>query len=104
MFFIFIFFFVFVSCSTEEVDIGQVFARVGDKTLTKKDIGELKKKGLVSEGSVSHLVNSWVRKTLLYEAAINSNLDKDEVLVKKSGGSVYPIVRNVNCFYYIIFL
>jgi len=83
MFFIFIVFFVFVSCSTKEVDAGQVFARVGDKTLTSKDVGELKEKGLVSEGSVSHLVNSWVKKTLLYEAAINSNLDKDEVLLKK---------------------
>ncbi len=83
MFFIFIVFFVFVSCSTKEVDVGQVFARVGEKTLTKKDVGELKKKGLVSEGSVSHLVNSWVKKTLLYEAAINLSLDKDEVLIKK---------------------
>ena len=83
MFFVFIIFFVFVSCSTEGVDAEQVFARVGDKTLTKKDVGELKKKGLVSEGSVSHLVNSWVKKTLLYEAAINSNLNKDEVLIKK---------------------
>ena len=83
MFFIFIISFIFVSCSTEEVGTGQVFARVGERTLTKEDVRDMKKRGLVSEGSISHLVNSWVEKTLLYEAAINSNLDKDKALEKK---------------------
>ena len=83
MFFIFIISFIFVSCSIEEGNTGKVFARVGEKTLTKEDVIEMKKRGLVSEGSVSHLVNSWVEKTLLYEAAINSNLDKDQTLEKK---------------------
>ena len=79
MFFIIVFFFVFISCSSEKDDVGQVFARVGERTLTKKDISEMKKRGLVSESSVSNLVTRWVEKTLLYEAAINSSLDKDEV-------------------------
>ena len=83
MFFIFIVFFVFVSCSIEKDVVGEVFARVGEKTLTKKEVGEMKKRGLVSEESVSNLVNGWVEKTLLYEAAINLNLDKDEFLAKK---------------------
>ena len=83
MFFIFIISFIFVSCSIEDGNTGKVFARVGEKTLTKEDVIEIKKRGLVSEGSVSHLVNSWVEKTLLYEAAINSNLDKDQTLEKK---------------------
>ena len=83
MFFIFVVFFIFVSCSTEERNIGEVFARVGEKTLTKKEVVEMKKVGLVSEGSVSNLVNNWVEKTLLYEAAKNASLDKDEVLIKK---------------------
>ncbi len=83
MFFIFIVFFVFISCSTEKGGEGEVFARVGEKTLTKNDISEMKKRGLISEGSISNIVNSWVEKTLLYNAAINTSLDKDIALVKK---------------------
>ena len=83
MSFIFIVFFIFISCSKEEERPKEVFARVGDKTLTKKDVVDLKKKGLVSGGSVSNLVNSWVEETLLYEAAKNLNLDKDGFLIKK---------------------
>ena len=41
MFFILIISFVFVSCSTEEGSTGQVFARVGEKKLTKEDIKEM---------------------------------------------------------------
>ena len=83
MFFIFIVFFIFISCSTEKEDVELVFARVGGKILTKKDITEMKKKNLISEGSLSSLVNRWVEKTLLYEAAKNIGLDKDGVLAKK---------------------
>ena len=80
MFFIIIFFFVFISCSSEKDDGGQVFARVGEKKLTKKDVIDMKKVGLVNEESISNLVNNWVKKTLLYNAAINTSLDKDIVL------------------------
>ena len=83
MSFIFIVFFIFVSCSNNGEEPEEVFARVGNKTLTKKDLVEMKKVGLVSEGSISNLVNNWVEKTLLYNAAINTNLDKDIVLAKK---------------------
>ena len=83
MSFVFIVFFIFISCSNEGKEAEEVFARVGEKTLTKKDVVEMKKAGLVSEGSISNLVNGWVEKTLLYNAAINSNLDKDVVLAKK---------------------
>ena len=83
MSFIFIIFFIFVSCSNNGEEPEEVFARVGEKTLTKKDMVEMKKAGLVGEGSVSNLVNNWVKKTLLYNAAINTNLDKDIVLAKK---------------------
>jgi hypothetical protein len=41
--FIFIVFFVFISCSNEEKEPKEVFARVGKKTLTKKDVVEMKK-------------------------------------------------------------
>lgn len=83
MSFIFIVFFIFISCSNSGEEPEEVFARVGDKILTKKDLVDMKKRGLVSEGSVSNIVNSWVEKTLLYNAAINTNLDKDVVLAKK---------------------
>jgi len=83
MSFIFIVFFVFISCSVEKKESEEVFARVGKKTLTKKDVLEMKKAMLVSEKSISNLVNKWVEKTLLYNAAINTNLDKDVVLAKK---------------------
>ena len=83
MSFIFVVFFIFISCSSEGEEAEEVFARVGDKKLTKKDVVAMKKSGLVSEGSVSHLVNRWIEKMLLYEAAINSNLNKDMFLIKK---------------------
>ena len=83
MFFVFIVLFVFISCSTEAEKPEYIFARVGEKTLTKEDVVEMKKRGLVSEGSVSNLVNRWVEKTLLYEASKNLKLDKDETLLKK---------------------
>ena len=83
MFFIFIVFFIFVSCSSNGEEPEEVFARVGDNILTKKDLVDMKKVGLVSEESVSNLVNTWVEKTLLYNAATNINLDKDVVLAKK---------------------
>ena len=80
---IFIVFFIFISCSSDGEKPKEVFARVGEKTLTKEDVRDMKKRGLVSEGTVLHLVNRWIEKTLLYEAAKNSSLDKDEVLIKK---------------------
>ena len=64
MFFIFIVFFIFVSCSNNGEEPKEVFARVGDKTLTKKDLVEMKKAGMVREGSVSNLDNGWVEKPL----------------------------------------
>ena len=83
MFFVFVFLFVFVSCSTEKSAPEDVFARVGEKTLTKSDIVKMKEGGVSHEGSLSNLVNLWVEKTLLYNAAINTNLDKDRLLQKK---------------------
>ena len=83
MFFIFIFFFVFISCSTEKGVPEETFARVGEKTLTKKDIVKMKKKGVFYKGSLSNVVNLWVEKTLLHNAAINTNLDRDEILREK---------------------
>ena len=83
MFFVFVFLFVFVSCSTEKSAPEDVFARVGEKTLTKSDIVKMKEGGVSQEGSLSNLVNIWVEKTLLYNAAINTNLDKDRLLQKK---------------------
>ena len=39
--------------------------------------------GLVSSNSIKHFTNKWVKKTLLYEAALNANLDKDRLLIEK---------------------
>ena len=83
MSFVFIIFFIFISCSNEGEEPKEVFARVGEKTLTKKDVVDMKKMGLINEESISNLVNNWVEKTLLYNAAINTSLDKDIVLAKK---------------------
>ena len=41
MSFIFIVFFIFVSCSNNGEEPEEVFARVGNKTLTKKDLVEM---------------------------------------------------------------
>jgi len=80
--FLIIVLFVF-SCSKnleEEVDI---YARVGSTVLTKKDVLNIKKEGLVDQTLIKNTIESWVEKTILYEEAINNGLDKDLFLLKK---------------------
>lgn len=71
------------SCSSSKTPEEEVFARVGDKVLTKKSIIDKTGGGLVNSNSVLHFTNKWVKKTLLYEAALNANLDKDRFLIEK---------------------
>jgi hypothetical protein len=71
------------SCSSNEGLEEEVFARVGDEVLIKKNIIDKTGGGMVSSNSVLHFTNKWVKKTLLYEAALNANLDKDKLLIEK---------------------
>ena len=66
MVFLFLFLFFFFSCTKSTEEVVDVYARVGEKVLTKKDLLEIKKDGLVEQHSIRHLVESWVEKTLFY--------------------------------------
>ena len=83
MVFLFLFLFLFFSCTKNTEEVVDVYARVGESVLTKKDVLEMKKEGLVEQHSIRHLVESWVEKTLFYNEAVNINLDKDKTLLNK---------------------
>ena len=83
MVFLFLFLTLFISCTKSTGEVVDVYARVGETILTKKDVLEMKKEGLVEQHSIKHLVKSWVEKTLFYNEAVNVNLDKDRTLLNK---------------------
>ena len=83
MVFLFLFLFLFISCTKSTEEVVDVYARVGETILTKKEVLEMKKEGLVEQHSIRHLVDSWVEKTLFYNEAININLDNDKTLLNK---------------------
>ena len=74
---------LFISCTKSTEEVVDVYARVGETILTKKEVLEMKKEGLVEQHSIRHLVESWVEKTLFYNEAVNINLDKDRTLLNK---------------------
>jgi len=80
---LFLFLTLFFSCTKSTERVVDVYARVGETTLTKKEVLEMKKEGLVEQHSIRHLVESWVEKTLFYNEAININLDNDKTLLNK---------------------
>ena len=83
MVFLFLFLTLFISCTKSTEEVAGVYARVGDTILTNKDLLELKKDGLIEKGSVKHLIESWIEKTLFYNEAVKINLDKDKTLLNK---------------------
>lgn len=83
MVFLLLLFFLFSSCTKNTEVAVDVYARVGETVLTKKDVLEMKKNRLMKQGTVKHLVDSWVEKTLFYNEAININLDNDQSLLDK---------------------
>ena len=76
-------FVILFSCSSSENTEEEVVARVGDNVLIKANIVDKTSGGLVNSNSVLHITNRWVKKTLLYEAALSANLDKDRLLIEK---------------------
>jgi len=80
---VFLFLFLFLSCTNNSDEAVDIYARVGKNILTKKDVLEMKKEGFVEQGSVRHIVDSWVEKTLFYNEAVNINLDRDKTLINK---------------------
>ena len=83
MVFLILFFTLFFSCTKSTKEVVDVYARVGETILTKKEVLEMKKEGLVEQHSIRHLVDSWVEKTLFYNEAVNINLDNDKTLLNK---------------------
>ena len=83
MVFLFLFLFLFFSCTKNNNEIDDIYARVGEAVLTKKDVLNMKRDGLVEQNSIRYLVESWIEKTLFYNEAININLDNDKTLLNK---------------------
>ena len=83
MIILFLLLIIVFSCSSNEITEEEVFARVDSNVLTKKDIIANTGGGLISSNSVLHFTNKWIKKTLLYEAALSANLDKDRLLIEK---------------------
>ena len=77
-------FLVFVACdSAEQKTTSDVIARVGDETLTKKDLLLLTGNQAGGIDVFSRAINNWVEKKLLYRAALSIGLHKDLALTKK---------------------
>jgi len=83
MIFLLLFLTLFISCTKSTEEVVDIYARVDKTILTKKDVLEMKKKGLVEQHSIRHLVESWIEKTLFYNEAVNINLDNDKSLLNK---------------------
>ena len=66
MVFLFLFLALFFSCTKNTKEVVDVYARVGETILTKKEVLEMKKEGLVEQHSIRHLFDSWVEKTIFY--------------------------------------
>ena len=92
MVFLFIFLTLFISCTKSTKEVVDVYARVGETILTKKEVLEMKKEGLVEQHSIRHLVESWVEKTLFYNEAVNINLDNDKSLLSKRDLSLSRLI------------
>tara|TARA_B100002052_G_scaffold59336_1_gene52303 strand:+ start:526 stop:1320 length:795 start_codon:yes stop_codon:yes gene_type:complete len=74
----------FVSCGVNKKTEEVVVARVGNQTLSKKDLLYLTNAQVGSEGLFSRKINNWVKNQLLYQAALSIGLDKDIALIKES--------------------
>ncbi|MFC1549847.1 peptidylprolyl isomerase [Candidatus Neomarinimicrobiota bacterium] len=65
------------SCSQKTPSADQIIARVGSSYLTKKEVGKL----LLEHGSkpptISTIVTRWINTELLYQAALDKELDRD---------------------------
>ena len=83
MVFLFLFLTFFISCTKSTEEVVDVYARVGGTILTKKEVLDMKKEGLVEQHSIRHLVDSWVKRTLFYNEAVNINLNNDKTLLNK---------------------
>jgi hypothetical protein len=83
MIILFVLFVTFFSCSSKNSVEEDIYARVGDNFLTKNNILNKTNSGLINSSSILHLTNTWVEKTLLYEAALNIGLDRDRMLIEK---------------------
>ena len=79
-FFVILFVSLFFSCSKTEKGGSPVAARVGNEFLRAND--NMLKKSLSSETTLKQ-IDRWVEETVLYNAAIEKNLNKDSLIIKK---------------------
>tara|TARA_B100001142_G_C14174627_1_gene593671 strand:+ start:218 stop:985 length:768 start_codon:yes stop_codon:yes gene_type:complete len=89
-----IFLFFFTSCETKKEKGGVVFARVGNKTLTLQKLINQSSKETVDKSKVPVLVSNWIDNTVLLNKAIEKNLDKDSLLLKKRDSYFNNLVIN----------
>tara|TARA_Y100000768_G_C23856241_1_gene623472 strand:+ start:52 stop:846 length:795 start_codon:yes stop_codon:yes gene_type:complete len=70
----------FISCSSDKKTEEGIVARVGDETLTKKDLLFLVGSRAGDLDAFSRAISKWVENKLLYRAALSIGLDKDIAL------------------------
>ena len=80
---LYLFIFMCFSCSSGEYDRGVVVARVNEKKLTKEQLAALVGSTANDSRAFLFATNRWVEKTLLYNAAIKSGLNKDAEILRK---------------------
>ena len=79
---------VLVSCSAREDGASVVLARVGDETLTTKDLAHLSSQDALSKDFISTFIDGWVDNAVLYQSAKKRGLLTDEQL-KRSRDAYY---------------
>ena len=75
--------FVGLSCSSDQSKEQTVLARVNKNILTKQGLGQLVAGKINKPKAVTAATHKWVKKNLLYSAAISAGLDRDEKLIKQ---------------------
>ena len=81
--FIFLTTFFLFSCSKQQDENLVVYARVGEETLTSKNIDSVFSSVPLNEKNISFSIGSWVDKKVLFLASKKEGYDKDINLIKK---------------------
>lgn len=76
-------FFVFFSCSTSELETGDILARVGYNKLSFKDLPDDLKTPPFNKKRIRFFVNKWVDEIVLFSTAKKEGFLNDNLLLKK---------------------
>ena len=79
---LFLIFFLF-SCETKKGDSSDVLARVSGKTFTIKKAQELNRGKPLNKETIPKIVSDWITNTVLLKKAIEMDIHKDSLLLRK---------------------